>query len=57
MRKRGQVSNDVLSEFFAAGWAEQQVLEVILAISIKVMSSYTNAIVKVPLDRVVEGER
>ena len=57
VRQRGRVSNDSMEAFFAAGWAEQQVLEVILAISIKTMSNYTNAIADVPLDRVVHNER
>ena len=41
--------------FFDAGWDSQQVLEVVLGISIKIMSNYTNAIVQVPLDQIVGG--
>ena len=42
--------------FLDAGWGPQQVLEVVLGVSIKIMSNYTNAIVRVPLDAAVMDE-
>jgi len=56
VRERGKVSGQMQSAFTEAGWTSQQVLEVILAVAIKTMSNYTNAIAKVPLDDVVKEE-
>ena len=56
VRERGKVSGAMTGVFFAAGWGAQQVLEVVLAVAIKTMSNYTNAIVQVPLDEVVKDE-
>lgn len=50
LEKRGHVSADDLSAFFNAGYGNQQVLEVILGISQKTMSNYTNAIAETPID-------
>ncbi|MGI9239574.1 MAG: hypothetical protein ACR2RV_02165 [Verrucomicrobiales bacterium] len=55
VRDRGRVSEAMTTAFFDAGWDSQQVLEVVLGISIKIMSNYTNAIVQVPLDQIVGG--
>ena len=46
----------MLDAFSEAGWTSQQVLEIILAVAIKTMSNYTNAIARVPLDAVVQQE-
>tara|TARA_R110001606_G_C15386897_1_gene651038 strand:- start:3414 stop:3689 length:276 start_codon:yes stop_codon:yes gene_type:complete len=50
VRKRGEVSKQELNDFYAAGYAQQQVLEVILGVSQKVMSNYVNHIAKTPVD-------
>ncbi|NEO90467.1 MAG: carboxymuconolactone decarboxylase family protein [Moorea sp. SIO3G5] len=50
VRKRGEVSESELSEFFAAGYSHEHVLLVILGIGQKVMSNYTNHVAKTPLD-------
>ena len=50
LEKRGQVSETDLKDFFDAGYSNRQVLEVILGISQKTMSNYTNAIAKTPID-------
>ena len=42
--------------FLDAGWGAQQVLEVVLGVSIKMMSNYTNAIARVPLDAAVSND-
>ncbi|GLQ21214.1 carboxymuconolactone decarboxylase family protein [Algimonas porphyrae] len=39
-----------LDAFFAAGYAQQQVLEVILGTAFKVLSNYTNHVATTPLD-------
>lgn len=49
-RNRGNVSQEELEAFYAAGYGEQQVLEVILGLSQKVISNYTNHIANTPVD-------
>ncbi len=48
--KRGWVDQKDLTEFFAAGYTKQTVLEVILGTSLKVLSNYTNHIASTPID-------
>ncbi|GAC31003.1 carboxymuconolactone decarboxylase family protein [Paraglaciecola polaris] len=54
VRNRGNVSEDALQAFFAAGYAQQQVLEVILGLSQKVISNYVNHIAETPVDPMFE---
>ncbi|MGJ8549938.1 carboxymuconolactone decarboxylase family protein [Winogradskyella wichelsiae] len=49
-RNRGQVTQEDLDTFYAAGYGEQQVLEIILGLSQKVISNYTNHIANTPVD-------
>ncbi|WBU89779.1 carboxymuconolactone decarboxylase family protein [Cellulophaga omnivescoria] len=49
-RNRGNVSKEDLEAFYAAGYGEQQVLEIILGLSQKVISNYTNHIANTPVD-------
>jgi len=49
-RNRGHVSQEDLDTFYAAGYGEQQVLEIILGLSQKVISNYTNHIANTPVD-------
>ena len=48
--ERGHVGAAAVERFLAAGFTEQQVLEVILAISAKTLSNYTNHLAATPLD-------
>ncbi|WP_158771817.1 carboxymuconolactone decarboxylase family protein [Paraglaciecola sp. L1A13] len=50
VRGRGVISDDVIDTFFAAGYGQRQLLEIILGLSQKVMSNYTNHIAKTPVD-------
>ncbi len=50
VRKRGNVSEEDLEAFYAAGYGEQQVLEIILGLSQKTISNYTNHIAHTPVD-------
>ncbi|SFI97002.1 carboxymuconolactone decarboxylase family protein [Olleya namhaensis] len=50
VRNRGNVTQDDLTTFYAAGYGEQQVLEIILGLSQKVISNYTNHIANTPVD-------
>ncbi|MGB6169912.1 MAG: hypothetical protein WBF52_20185 [Geitlerinemataceae cyanobacterium] len=48
---RGWVNDREIEEFLAAGYTQQQVLEVILGIAVKIIHNYTNHIAKTPLDK------
>jgi alkylhydroperoxidase family enzyme len=50
VRNRGNVSAEDLENFYTAGYSEQQVLEIILGVSQKVISNYTNHIANTPVD-------
>jgi alkylhydroperoxidase family enzyme len=50
IRTRGNVSPEALKEFYTAGYKEQQVLEIILGVSQKVITNYTNHIANTPVD-------
>lgn len=50
VRNRGNVSSEDLEAFYTAGYGEQQVLEIILGLSQKVISNYTNHIANTPVD-------
>jgi len=50
VKNRGHVSQEDLDAFYAAGYGEQQVLEIILGVSQKVISNYTNHIANTPVD-------
>ena len=52
---RGWPSADDTSSFIAAGYGQQQVLEVVLGIGMKTLSNYTNHIASTPLDAAFEG--
>lgn len=49
-RNRGNVSHADLEAFYTAGYGEQQVLEIILGLSQKLISNYTNHIANTPVD-------
>lgn len=53
--KRGWVNDSEIQAFFAAGYTRESVLEVILGTSLKLMSNYTNHIVKTPIDPVFQA--
>jgi len=48
--KRGWISDQDLAGFFEAGFKKQQVLEVIVGISMKTLSNYVNHICDTPVD-------
>ena len=50
VRNRGRISDAELNAFYAAGYKEGQVLDIILAIAQKTMSNYTNHIANTPVD-------
>jgi alkylhydroperoxidase family enzyme len=50
VRNRGVVSQENLNAFYAVGYGEQQVLEIILGLAQKTISNYTNHIANTPID-------
>ncbi|KFX68315.1 carboxymuconolactone decarboxylase [Pseudomonas taeanensis MS-3] len=50
VRQRGELEPKQVQDFYAAGYSQQNVLEVILGLSQKVMSNYTNHIAQTPID-------
>jgi alkylhydroperoxidase family enzyme len=50
VRNRGLISDAALEAFYAVGYAQRQVLDIILGVSQKVISNYTNHIANTPVD-------
>jgi len=49
-RERGVVNETQIEKFFAAGYGRQQLLEIIVGLSQKVMSNYANHLADTPVD-------
>lgn len=54
VRGRGNVSAEQMDAFFAAGYAQKQVLEIILGLSQKVISNYVNHMAETKVDPMFE---
>lgn len=54
VRNRGNLTDEEVKTFYAAGYGERQLLEIILGLSQKVMSNYVNHIAETPVDAVFE---
>lgn len=50
VRNRGHVTPEDLNSFYAAGYEERQVLEIILGLAQKTISNYVNHIANTPVD-------
>jgi alkylhydroperoxidase family enzyme len=50
VRNRGYVQDKEVKDFYAAGYEERQLLEIILGLSQKVISNYVNHIAMTPVD-------
>ena len=50
MRNRGRITDSELEAFYAVGYGERQVLEIILGLAQKTISNYTNHIANTPVD-------
>lgn len=48
--KRGRVSDEDINAFLSAGFTQENVLEVITIVSLKVMTNYINYLSKTPVD-------
>ena len=51
VRDRGEVNDEAVKAFLAAGFEKRHILEVILGLSQKVMSNYTNHLANTPVDK------
>lgn len=49
---RGRPTRQDVETFLAAGYTERHILEIILAISVKTLSNYTNHLFHTPVDSV-----
>jgi len=57
VRERGWVvGGQELIEFFAAGYSQQNALEVVLGVTMKTLSNYTNHLTNTPLDAAFASE-
>lgn len=50
VEQRGWVPDEELEAFFAAGFAQRQVLDILTGVTMKTLSNYTNHIAQTPLD-------
>lgn len=50
VRDRGNVSDEKVKSFLEAGYTNQNILDIILGYSQKIMSNYTNHLAKTPVD-------
>jgi len=50
VRNRGVLSDEEIENFFSVGYGKQQLLEIVLGISQKVLSNYTNHLANTPID-------
>ncbi|CAN5725930.1 carboxymuconolactone decarboxylase family protein [soil metagenome] len=57
VEKRGFVSDEDKNAFLTAGYSERNILDVILGVSMKTLSNYTNHIAETPLDAAFEPAR
>ncbi|GHA58439.1 hypothetical protein GCM10008927_25090 [Amylibacter ulvae] len=54
VRDRGYVADENVQAFLDAGFTKQNILDVILGYSQKIMSNYTNHLAQTPVDKVFE---
>lgn len=57
VKSRGLPARADVESFLAAGYSEQQILEVVLAIAVKTLSNYANHLFHTPLDPMFESRR
>ena len=54
VKNRGNVSEEELATFYAAGYTQRSVLDIILGLSQKTISNYTNHVAHTPVDKPFE---
>lgn len=56
VKNRGVISGEAFDKFITAGFSRAQVLEVVLGVTLKTLSNYTNHIIETPLDTAFQAE-
>ena len=56
VKNRGVVCGNTLDNFITAGYTLAQVLEVVLGVTMKTLSNYTNHVIDTPLDTAFQVE-
>lgn len=54
VQRRGRATSDEFNDFIEAGWTRKAALEVVLLVSIKTLTNYTNHLTETDLDEVFE---
>lgn len=54
IEKKGQVSDDELAAFRAAGYSDQQALDVVLGVSLATLCNYANSLAQTPINPELE---
>lgn len=54
---RGRPTNDAVEAFAAQGYTEKHILAIILAISVKILSNYSNHVFDTEVDEMFQGRR
>jgi len=54
VRNRGRLTEAEVSAFYAAGYEQRQLLEIVLGLSQKVMTNYVNHLAKTPTDEIFQ---
>lgn len=54
VRNRGYLTDTEVEAFYASGYTQRQLLEIVLGLSQKVMSNYVNHLAKTPVDKSFE---
>ena len=57
VEKWGRIAEEEVKASLAAGFTKAQVLEVILAVALKLISNYTNQVADIPLDEAFQAYR
>lgn len=57
IKARGWLKEQEISDFLAAGYTKQHVLEVIVGIAVKTIHNYTNHIAETPLDKEFQAHK
>lgn len=55
VRNRGRITDSEIERFYAVGYGEQQILEIILGLAQKTISNYSNHIADTPVDEAFQN--
>ena len=55
VKNRGHISNEEAEKFYAVGYENRQLLDIVLGLSQKIISNYTNHLAKTPVDKAFQS--